>query len=153
MPIGKDETAQLYLDAAEQLKSGDPGALGKIKATAPRWEAGLGLKDSPLDPGFLTFGKWTEAGRLAAETRSAELFSLRNRHVLTRLARLLEEDRKGRGQASPSTDDFDADAERNEDALAELRGIAAIWDRGDLQAGDYAKLAQHFNTILQRYDV
>lgn len=152
-PIGKDESAQRYLDAAEQLRSGGPGALAKIKAAAPQWEAGLGLKDSPLDEDFLTFGKWTEAGRLAAETRSAEFFSPRNRHFLTSISRLLEEDQKGRGQASSSQEDFDADAERNEAALAELRAIAAIWDRGDLQAGDYPKLAQHFNTILQRYDI
>jgi len=151
--IGKDENARHYLDAAEQLKAGGPGALGKIKAAAPRWEAGLGLKDSPLDPDFLTFGKWTETGRHAAETRSADFFSRRNRHVLTQLARHLEEDQKGRGQASSSADDFDADAERNEASLAELRGIEAIWDRGDFQAADYAKLAQHFNTILRTYDI
>jgi hypothetical protein len=149
-PIGKDENAQRYLDAAEQLRSGGPGALGKIKAAAPRWEAGL--KESFLDADFLSFGKWTEAGRLAAETRSAEFFSLRNRHFLTRISQLLEEE-QGRAQASSSQDDFNAEAERDAAALAELRGIAAVWDRGDFQAGDYAKLAQHFSTIIQRYDI
>jgi Putative zinc-finger len=150
--IGKDEIAQRYLDAAEQLQSGGPDALGKIKAAAPRWEAEL--KDSPsLDQDFLTFGKWTEAGRIAAEIGSAEHFSRRNRHFLSHISQILEEEQKGRGQASPSQDDYDADAERSEAALAELRAIAAVWDRGDLQAGDYAKLAQHFNTILRSYDI
>jgi hypothetical protein len=151
-PLGdKDESAKLYLDAAEQLRAGGPGALGKIKAAAPRWEEGL--KDSLLDPDFLAFGKWTEAGRLAAETGSSDFFNRRNRHFLSVISRTLEEEQKGRGQASSSPDDFDAEAERDDAALAELRAIAAIWDGGDLKAADYAKLAEHFGMILQRYDV
>jgi hypothetical protein len=148
--IGKDENAQRYLDAAEQLRSGGPAALVKIRAAAPLWEAAL--KDSSLDPDFLTFGKWTEAGRLAAETRSAAFFGLRNRHVLTHILRLLEEEHKGRGKESSSQDDFDADAERNDAALAELREIAAVWDRGDFRAEDHAALAKHFSAILRSYD-
>jgi len=148
--IGKDENAQRYLDAAEQLRSGGPGALAKIKAAAPRWEADL--KDSSLDPDFLAFGKWAEAGRLAAETRSADFFGLRNRHVLNHISRVLEEEHKGRAQANSSQDDFDAEAERNDAALAELREILAVWGRGGFQSGDYAKLAQHFNTIIRTYD-
>jgi hypothetical protein len=157
VPLGdRDENAKLYLDAAEQLGSGGPGALGKIKDAAPRWEAEL--KDSVLDPDFLTFGKWTEAGRLAAETRSADFFNRRNRRFLSVISRSLAEEQKERGKETPSPspdDDFDADAERDEAALAELHGIAAVWDRGDFQAGDYAyaKLAAHFQAILQRYDV
>jgi hypothetical protein len=153
--IGKDENAKLYTDATEQLDSGGPEALGKIKAAAPQWE--VGLKDSAsLDQDFLNFGKWAEAGRLAAETRSEDFFSRRNRRFLTHISQTLEEEKKARGKESPAPDgfdDFDAEAERNDTALAELRGIAAIWDRGDLQAGDYAKLAGHFGAILRTYDV
>ena len=153
IPFGdKDENAKRYLDAAEQLRSGGPEALKKIKAAVPQWEEGL--EESVLDSNFLAFGKWTEAGRLAAETRSAEFFSRRNRHFLNRISQVLEEEQRGRVQESPSADDdFDASAERDEAALVEIRGIAALWDRGDLQVEGYKKLAGHFSTIIQRYDI
>jgi len=153
LPFGdKDENAKRYLDAAEQLRSGGPETLEKIKAAVPQWEAGL--EESVLDSDFLAFGKWTEAGRLAAETGSAEFFSRRNRHFLNRISRVLEEEQKGRGQESPSAaEDFDAGAERDEAALAELRGITALWDRGDLQMEGYKKLAGHYSTIIRSYDV
>lgn len=150
--MASDESAKPYLSASGQLLSGAPEALRKIKTAAPRWEAGL--KDSFLDPDFLELGKWTEAGRLAAETRSADFFNRRNRRFLSFILRKLEGEQKEREKESASSDeDFDADAERDNAALAELRQIAALWDRGDLDGSGYDKLAGHFHAIIGLYDI
>jgi hypothetical protein len=57
------------LDAAQKsLRDGDAEALGRAAA---RLEAGA---EGALDPFNLAFGKWAEAGRLAAASGQAELF-------------------------------------------------------------------------------
>jgi len=57
------------LDAARKaLRNGDAEALGRAAA---RLEAGV---EAALDPFHLAFGKWAEAGRLAAASGQAEFF-------------------------------------------------------------------------------
>jgi hypothetical protein len=146
--IGQDETAKRYIDLTQ---SGNTSEL-------PPWEEEF--KDSSLDTDFLDFGKWVEAGRLAAESRAAGFFdSGKNRRFLSAILRKMEKEQPPEGgdakttENSAADDEWTADAERDKEVLAQLRQIATVWDRDDRGAAEYQKLAASFRAILQSYDV
>jgi hypothetical protein len=129
IPFMGTDADEFLRDANQLEKSPSPAVLRQIAAGSPTREAKL----DELLPFAFAFGKWTEAGRLAAEIRSPEFFkSWTNRRFLNSLLknpRQLEE-----GAAEP------------------VKAIQKLWGRGDLQAADYDMLAEHFRTIIQRYD-
>jgi len=117
---------------AQASQISDPASLRRVAATADVTEKRLG--DSVLAPEYLDFGKWTEAGRVAALTRDPAFFQDReNRRFLAYALREREI------KPSPET-------------RRELEEIAKIWDQGDLGPMKFDSLAQHFKTILDQYD-
>jgi len=95
------------------------------------------LDESYLLPEFLAFGKWTEAGRLAAVTQTQRFFDRRaNRRFLSSLLK-----------NPPSQGDESLEAVPNH-----LQTIEEIWDRGDFSEKDYDALAEHFQKIIKAYE-
>lgn len=83
------------------------------------------------------FGLWTEAGRLAALTRSLEFFEDQtNRRFLNRLF----------DETPWAGDDL------LEDVPTDLQTIQEIWDAGELTDAEYDTLATHFESIIRAYD-
>lgn len=143
------DKAPSYFADAEKVRSKGVAALGPPDAAVRNLEKEL--NDTSSAPDFLAFGKWTEAGRLAAIIRAPDFFDRRNRRFLSSVERNFEKRKESRPLSKP--DEFDDLAERDDRVLDELRQIAKIWDRGDLHADDYKKLAHHFTEIIQQYDV
>jgi hypothetical protein len=126
--FAQEETKAAARGAA-LLRSGGSAARRKVAAALLSREAGL---EKALDSSF-GFGKWSEAGRLAAVTRTPAFFKDRqNRRFLEGLLK------------DPKSID--------EDVREPLAAIKATWDRGDLHADDYKKLAGNFTEIIHHYD-
>lgn len=83
------EEAKFYQEARDRIAQGTPPQ--SLLAEADRVEASLTEFLAPAT--YLAFGKWTEAGRLSAEARSADFFQDReNRRFLRWLLRHAEEE-------------------------------------------------------------
>lgn len=90
------------------------------------------LEDTFFEVHF-DFGKWTQAGYIAARTGSREWFERRaNRRFLSYLLRQDEE------PIEP-------------EARAALERIREVWDRGELGPAELAALTGQFEEILDRY--
>jgi hypothetical protein len=118
------------LKQANQIS--DASSLQRVAAVADETEKELG--DLLLIPEYLDFGKWTEAGRVAALTGDASFFqSRKNRRFLAYALRNRE-------------------IEPSPEVRRELEAITRIWDQGKLRSAELALLAQHFQKILDQYD-
>lgn len=152
------DEATLYAAEAEKVRTEGIKALAPLAAIAQQREADL--DNSYLDPQSLAFGKWAEAARLAAVTQTPAFFTNRaNRRFLSIVLRDLEKDKQARAQeakpaesATAVDDELSADADRADASLEDLKQVRTLWDRGHLQAEDYAALAARFSQIIQRYD-
>jgi hypothetical protein len=124
-----DDEANRHFEEARLLSArATDKNLRRIAASLPAREKDF---EDFLGPSF-DFGKWTEAGRLAAETQAPGFFGWRNRWYLRRLLK--------------NKDDY-------EEGVAEhLAEIQRIWDRGDLQSKDYQELSRQFGEIVRSYD-
>jgi hypothetical protein len=117
---------------AEANQINDASSLRRVAATAEATERGF--DDSILTPEYLDFGKWTEAGRLAAIVRDPTFFKdWKNRRFLAYILR-------------------EKEIEPSPEVREVLEQIAKTWDRGDLSAADFASLAQRFQSVLDQYD-
>jgi hypothetical protein len=136
--VSKELTSAGFMDDAARRYRDDALKARGSAAFVRQIAAGLlsreeDLNNSALDPTYLAFGKWTEAGRISAETRSRRfLKSWINRRFLNSL---LKDPRQ-----------------IEEGAVVSVKAIQKLWDRGTLQAADYDTLAEHFRTIIRRYD-
>jgi hypothetical protein len=75
VPLMEDEAKRYLAEATQLAQTPSVDLLRQIAATAPERERRLGDEDeSVLSPEYLAFGKWTEAARLAAVTRSPDFF-------------------------------------------------------------------------------
>jgi hypothetical protein len=107
---------------AEALRLTSADALRRLAAETPAQEAALESKGSSLLPEWVAFGKWTEAGRLAAASQTPAFFATsRNRRFLGFLRR---------GRLLP----LDPGVE------AALGRIETLWDHGSLTPADFAGL-------------
>jgi hypothetical protein len=128
------ETAEEVQEDADRLED-SPSYLTKVAEEAPDLEATL--DESFLLPELLAFGKWTEAGRLAALTRSPEFFEDRNnRRFLNHLFK----------ETPWAGDDL------LEEIPNHLQAIQEIWDAGELTETEYGTLATELERIIKAYD-
>lgn len=126
---------------ATRIEAG--GELPQTLAKLDQWEKSAGESEGeerpeeeiwPVDPDYVTFGKWAEAARLAAVLRKPDFFQDRdNRRVLSYVL--------GSEEMAPA-----------KKVVADLQEIERIWDKGDLQPRDFATLAEKFKAILEAYD-
>jgi putative zinc finger protein len=123
------EDGDRILAQANQIS--DATSLSRVAATADTTEKSLG--DS-LSAEYLDFGKWTEAGRVAALTRDPAFF--KNRKNQRFLAYALR----------------DKEIQPSSEVRQELEEIARIWDKGELGPKELASLERHFQKILDQYD-
>jgi hypothetical protein len=124
------EQGKQLLDQTNQI--GDMASLRRVAATAGATEKDLG--DSVLIPEYVDFGKWTEAGRVAALARDPAFFHDRkNRRFLAYILR-------------------DKDFKPSRETRRELEEIAKVWDQGDLGSTKFDSLAKHFKNILDQFD-
>jgi hypothetical protein len=129
--LSMGEEGDRILREANGIESGKL-PLQAVAAKAAATEADLG--DSVLLPEYLSFGKWTEAGRIAAKTGDRAFFESReNRRFLAYALRNRE-------------------IKPNKEVRRELQEIARIWDQGDLESKDFKSLAKHFQAILDQYN-
>jgi hypothetical protein len=126
-----DEEADRYIQEANVLeKQATAEELRRIDASLPARDKEFEEIFSSFSP--FDFGKWTEAGRLAAETQAPGFFGWRNRWYLRRLLK---------------------NKDAYEEGVAEhLAEIERIWDRGNLQSKDYQELSRQFGEIVRSYD-
>lgn len=124
-----DEEADRHIQEANALeqKATDED-LRRIDASLPARERDF----EEILPSSFDFGKWTEAGRLAAETQAPGFFGWRNRWYLRRFLK--------------NKDDYE------EGVAGHLAEIEQIWDRGNLQPKDYQDLSRQFGEIVRSYD-
>ena len=119
---------------AESARLTSRAALQRFAAAAPAREAALEADSSMLRAEWVDFGKWTEAGRVAAATRTAAFFAARaNRRFLARCRRggLLDLD-AGTGEA--------------------LRRVETAWDRGPLAPSDFRALEAELGQVIERLE-
>jgi hypothetical protein len=117
-----------YQDESARLTSA--GALRRFAAGAAAREEALESDTSLLLPDWVAFGKWTEAGRLAAAARSSAFFEARrNRRYLAFLLR---------GRLVP-LDPW---------SKSTLREIASRWDRDRFTLADLAALETAFGKLI-----
>jgi hypothetical protein len=149
--VAMSDRSKSYAADAEQIRHHGVDALGSPAAGLKTREAEL---DKDLARRSFDFGKWAEAGRLFALTQTPDFFKSRdNRRFLSIILRKKEEDKKARDTSKPrEEDDFTAAGEHEDEVVDHLRAIAALWDGGDLRAGSYKKLADHFAEIIRQYD-
>lgn len=132
---GMDEEMSLLRQEENRMRaSSDPQVfLPKLE----QWEKEAGDSEEALwvvDPDYVTFGKWVEAGRVAAVLQKEEFFRSReNRRVLSYVLRSKE--------MAP-----------DEDVVAQLQEIESLWKKDDLQSQDFTTLAKKFEAILEAYD-
>ncbi|HVS00080.1 MAG TPA: zf-HC2 domain-containing protein [Thermoanaerobaculia bacterium] len=124
---GEKQAAPFY-ETGE--KAAAPAALPGLLADLERQEAEL---DGKVSSDFLSFGKWTEAGRIAAASRAPAFFEGRNRRFLSTFLR-------------------QEDEELDPEVREPLQAVQEIWDRGDLQDDDLEEIAGHLGSILRYYD-
>lgn len=125
------EEAKFYQEARSRITEGTQPQ--SLLAEADRVEGSLTDFLSPAT--YLAFGKWTEAGRLSAEARSADFFQDReNRRFLRVLLRKAEEE------------GLDPKVE------AALRQIQLVLEEG-LQERGFLKTTAYLQAILDHYQV
>jgi hypothetical protein len=95
--------------------------------------ADSGFEDSSLDALYVDFGKWSEAGRLAAVAREPALFAQRG------VRRFPRELREKEGEDLPP------------EVSRALADVERLLDRSDLSAEDYGALKEAFARILRIY--
>lgn len=132
---GMDEEVRLQRQVQRRLEtSSNPKAFLPV---LEQWEKEAGNNEDALwvvDPDYITFGKWAEAGRLAAVLRRQEFFdNEKNRRVLSYVLQSKE--------MAPE-----------ENVVAHLQEIQSLWDKGNLQPQDFAALEDKFEEILRAYD-
>ena len=123
---GMGPSGELYLQSRQ-------GQLNREALFNQEEEVRQFLSDSP----YFQFGLWTEAGRLAALTQSPDFFEDRNNR------RFL----KHHFKETPWAGD-----ELLEDVPTDLQAIQQIWDSGKLTETEYARLAPHFESIIEAHD-
>lgn len=129
-----EDTAKAIKQDADRLEE-SPSYLIEVAQRASNLEASL--DSSFLLPESLAFGKWAEAGRLAALTQSPSFFEDRNnRRFLDYLFK----------QTPWAGDDL------LEDVPNHLQAIQETWNAGELDSDDYTELATHFQSIIEAYD-
>lgn len=127
------EEARFYEQAREHILAGKPPA--DLAEEAARQEASLTRLIDEVGSAYLAFGKWTEAGRLAAVDRQPAFFEDGdNRRFLGWLIRNAEDEHLDEGTVR---------------ALKEIRGILEDSDRQTLP---YDALRERFEAILRHYD-
>ena len=127
------EEAEFYDQAREHILAGKPPA--DLSEDAARQEASLTQSMEEIDSAYLAFGKWTEAGRLAAVDQQAAFFDDGdNRRFLGWLIRNEEDQHLEEGVVR---------------ALKEIRGILEDRDRQTLP---YDALRERFVAILRHYE-
>lgn len=131
---GMDEEVNRLRQEENRIKaSSDPQAfLPKLI----QWEKEAGNSEEAIwvvDPDYVTFGKWAEAGRLAAVLQRRGFFDEKNRRVLSHVL--------GSKEMAPE-----------KDVAAHLQEIQSLWDKSDLQPQDFKALADKFEAILKAYD-
>ncbi len=123
------KVADFYIDLHVQLEKTPPRTFAKSAAKV----ADTAFETSSLDPLYVNFGKWAEAGRLGAIAHASSLFD------------------------QPSMRDFPGElrAREGKDLDAEVSGaLTEIENRlgkRNLQPADYGTLKGAFERILQRY--
>lgn len=136
---GMSEISNTIFEEANQIdpennpKEESSDALRSVAARAGQTEAEL--RDSVLFPEYLDFGKWTEAGRIAALAQDASFFNSRkNRRFLSYALETWK-------------------PEKPKEVRKELQAIERIWAQGeDLDPKAFEALAGHFQAILDQYD-
>lgn len=122
------------IEKSQDLKSS--ADLQRLLLETEQWEAEISADDGKwyVNPDYIIFGKWAEAGRLAALLQKEEFFDSReNRRVLSYVLQSKE--------MAP-----------DEDVVAQLQEIEGLWDKGNLQSRDFVMLAEKFEAILEVYD-
>jgi hypothetical protein len=143
-----NEIAARYQQDASAAKT-STAFVDRLGGELPRREAEL--DGSKLDDKALAFGKWAEACRLAAITKSPETFaSQANRRFLSRVLASTEEQLSAR-RKRPGSGGLDLEAERKSVVLATLRRIQGEWGSGD-PPPHYADLAQSFADLIDHFD-
>jgi hypothetical protein len=128
-PVLFSENGERLIAEANQIDSAE-----SLNSIARKFAADESyLADPSLAPLPLDFGKWTEAGRLAAILEEPTFYRWGNRRFLKSLLK-------------------DKELGLEDEVLIRLRQIEAVWDKGDLQPADYAALAESFQRILDSYD-
>lgn len=137
IPFGDENAQQCFKDAAALEGVGsvriNPQLVKAmlLRGIARAWRS----KESELDetlPSTFGFGKWSEAGRLAAAIRTPGFFESRNNR---RFLHKLLKDR----------------TEIEEGTVSSLRDIGAVWDRDPFQEADYEAIAANFEQIINVY--
>jgi hypothetical protein len=119
-----------YQAASQRLTSAE--ALRRFAVEAPAREAALEGESSSLLPEWVDFGKWTEAGRLAAASQAPYFFKARaNRRFLSFLLR------ERRAPLDP-------------EVKAALRNVDTLWDFGRFAPGDFAALETELDKVIAR---
>jgi hypothetical protein len=117
---------------ADSAKLTSAAALRQLAIEAPAREAALESESSTLLPRWVAFGKWTEAGRLAAASQATAFFNTRaNRRFLAFLLR---------GRLFPLDPELQAS----------LRQIESLWDRGRFAPADFAALETELTKVIAR---
>jgi len=140
-----DELATSYRQDALKAKGSDD-FVRQVEADFPRRESEL---DSSVDGDALAFGKWAEASRLAALTRTPEVFTNRNNRSF--LTRILARTEKEVRSSARSEDETDLKAERDAAVLATLKRIAAAWKPGEAPQS-FEDLAKALTDLIGQYD-
>jgi hypothetical protein len=149
---GMEEEVSLLLQEADQMRASSD--LSAFLPKMEQWEKDAGQSENAswvVDPDYVTFGKWAEAGRLAAVLQKPDFFKQRdNRRVLSYV--LVSKEM--------------AVDEKVLEYLREIEEIWAIWDEDDpqLQSGElsssapiiaplyFARMAEKFEGIVRVYD-
>ncbi|HEX7184963.1 MAG TPA: zf-HC2 domain-containing protein [Thermoanaerobaculia bacterium] len=161
-----DEEVAHYRALRDQIrdKSRSAALLRQLQAEALEMEAKLSGDESMLRPEALAFGKWTEAARLAAVTRTPDFFEKRaNRRFLDREIEEKEKAKKERDASTPhdqggslgSELELDLEWEMGwdeDEVLNLLHKVRGLWKDENLTEEDYTALAETLEQIIDRYD-
>jgi hypothetical protein len=128
--IGERQAAP-FSEAGKRAAS--PAALPELLAGLERLEAELDGGTTPGRARFISFGKWVEAGRLAAASRAPAFFDGGNRRFLSSFLRQEGE-------------------ELDPEVRGPLEAVRKIWGRGGLEDSDLEEIAGHLGSILRHYD-
>lgn len=158
--MGEEATrySDLYLQLKDEARSA--GIFRQLQADIPAMEAKLSGDESALSPESLAFGKWTEAARLAAVTRTADFFDKwANRRFLTQVIREKEEAKRERDknrsrnqETSEAFLEWELEAEREDEVLRLLHQVRDLWKDEDLAEKEYVALAETLNQIIEKYE-
>ena len=125
-----------YLQRASTLAEAQPAEaealLRQFDSELPSWEKEL--EERTVSEYSFDFGKWTEAGRIAAKAQTPEFFARReNRRFLTWLHRRQKD-------------------EIDPEILPDLQEIRRTWKSRGLQPVDFLKLEKQLSRIIEHYE-